>query len=106
MTSFFLTSFKLLLLLGGLLLGAVGTLAADDAQIAAASIIKTLADDQWKGRAPSTKGSNQALTYLENWLAQEGLTPAGKKSGSFRQPFEGGTNLVAIWHPTDTPQAA
>jgi Zn-dependent M28 family amino/carboxypeptidase len=50
-----------------------------------AAITKTLASDEFEGRAPGTPGEAKTLQYLVEQFKQAGLEPAGP-DGSFLQP--------------------
>jgi Zn-dependent M28 family amino/carboxypeptidase len=47
--------------------------------------VKTLASDEFEGRAPSTKGGQLAADYLANQLKALGIEPAGENGTYFQQ---------------------
>lgn len=52
--------------------------------------VRTLASDEFEGRAPSTPGGKKTVEYLEAQFKQLGLLPAFENEGvkSYRQPVE------------------
>ena len=65
--------------------------------------VRYLSSDSMGGRQNGTPGSSAAqehiLTYLEAWT--EGIDPSATGSDAYRQPFDGGTNLLGVIPGTD-----
>ena len=86
-----------------LLLIAVGSLAmAQEPLGVSMETIKTatatLASDEFEGRRVYKPGAQKTRAWLEQWLADQKLSPAGP-DGRFQQPSQAGINLVAILYP-------
>ena len=62
-----------------------------------------LAHDAWGGRVPGTAGHDSAQSYIAAYLAQHGAeaTDGTTNLQSYRQPYDGGTNIIARIPGTD-----
>lgn len=67
-------------------------------------IARFLTDDALQGRDNLTPGNLAAQEYLEGWLVDLGLSPAG--TDGFGQAFPEGRNLLGIYHPPGTAGSA
>ena len=49
--------------------------------------LKTLASDEFEGRAPASEGGEKAVSFIENHFREWGLKPYDEENNSYRQPL-------------------
>lgn len=64
-----------------------------------AEYCKYLSSDALEGRVAGSEQGKETRQWLKNWLKKNGFIPLGAESGSYEQPFDGGTNLLAKLQP-------
>ncbi len=83
-------------------MAAVSLRAGEDIPASVMAIAEALSSDEMGGRSSGSTGSKLAQAWLTEWMRGHGFRPAGN-DGDFLQPYNRGSNLVALVGPEGAP---